>query len=215
MTIRYGLAALATAAGIVLVGSAGFAAEPTPTNPGFRPSTGQINPGSDPKTSMSAPAPVPSPEQTLAAFKATGRADGNPVTPGATPDAPGALAAPASDKGTPPPGSTRQTVPANLSEANDTLDRVPFMAWPLGLTDEQRQRVYQAVMADKSAPTADSANLAPANELPIAVALNDMHPLPSSIGGVERVQGLKYVKTKDKVFLVVPANRIVVAEIRK
>lgn len=212
MTIRYRSAALAAAAALALLGSASFAAE---TNPGFNANTGQINPGSDRKTSMSAPVQAPSPQQTLAAFKATGRADGNPVTPGATPDAPGALAAPTADSGTPPPGSTRQTVPAKLSNTNDTLDRVPFMAWPLGLTDEQRQRVYQAVMADKGSPAPDSAHLAPANALPTPIALNDMHPLPSSIGDVERVQGLKYVKTKDKVFLVVPANRIVVAEIAK
>ena len=215
MTIRYRLAALAAAAGFALVGSASFAAETMPTNPGFQPNTGQINLGSDAKTSMSAPVQVPSPEQTRAAFKATGRDDGAQVTPGATPDAPGALAAVTTNGAAAPAGSTRQTVPATLSESNDTLDRVPIMAWPLGLTDEQRQRIYQAVMADKAAPTSDSANLAPANALSIPVALNDMHPLPSSIGDVERAQGLKYVKTKDKVFLVVPANRIVVAEIKK
>ncbi|HVV62446.1 MAG TPA: hypothetical protein VHD14_11890 [Pseudolabrys sp.] len=212
MTHGYRSAAFAAAAVLALLGGASFADE---TNPGYNPNTGQINPGSDRKTSMTAPRPVPSPEQALAAFKATGRADGQPVIAGATPDAPGALAAPTADNGTPPPGSTRQTVPAKYSKNNDTLDRVPFMAWPLGLTDEQRQRVYQAVMADKGSPAPDSAHLAPANELPIPVALNDMHPLPPSIGNVERVQGLKYVKTKDKVFLVVPANRIVVAEIRK
>jgi hypothetical protein len=215
MTIRYRLAAVAAAAGFALAGSAGFAADTTATNPGFQPSTGQINAGSDTKTSMTAPAPAPSAEQTLAAFKATGRGDGTPVTPGATPDAPGALAAVTTNGPPAPVGSTRQTVPANLSESNDTLDRVPIMAWPLGLTDQQRQRIYQAVMADKGAPTTDSANLAPAHALSTPVALNDMHPLPSSIGDVERAQGLKYVKTKDKVFLVVPANRIVVAELKK
>ena len=43
--------------------------------------------------------------------------------------------------------------------------------------------------------------------------LNETHPLPASVSGIAGVQALGYVKTKDKVFLVEPATRIVVDEI--
>jgi hypothetical protein len=46
--------------------------------------------------------------------------------------------------------------------------------------------------------------------LPTLVALNELHVLPSSIGDITQVRRLKYVKTTNKVFLVILANRIVV-----
>jgi hypothetical protein len=46
--------------------------------------------------------------------------------------------------------------------------------------------------------------------LPTQVALNELHVLRSSIGDIIQVRGLEYLKTMDKVFLVIPANRIVV-----
>jgi hypothetical protein len=45
------------------------------------------------------------------------------------------------------------------------------MAWPLGLSDLQRQRIYLAVMADKNAPATDTDDLGRASELPTEVAL--------------------------------------------
>ena len=84
------------------------------------------------------------------------------------------------------------------------------MAWPLGLNDQQRQRIYLTVMADKTAPATDIDDLKRASELPTQVALNELHVLPSSIGDITQVRGLEYVKTTDKVFLVSPASRIVV-----
>jgi len=64
-----------------------------------------------------------------------------------------------------------------------------------------------------SAPATDAGNLARTSELPAQVALNETYNLPSSVGDIAPVRGLKYVKTKDKVFLIVPTNRIVVDEI--
>jgi hypothetical protein len=89
------------------------------------------------------------------------------------------------------------------------------MAWPLGLSDQQRQRIYLAVMADKNAPAIDIGDLGRTSELPTQVALNELHVLPSSIGDITQVRGLTYVKTMDKVFLVIPANRIVVDAIAR
>jgi hypothetical protein len=114
-----------------------------------------------------------------------------------------------------PIGASPQTIPAKFSNINDTLDRVPIMAWPLGLSDQQRQRIYLAVMADKNAPAIDISDLGRTSELPTQVALKELHVLPSSIGDITQVRGLKYVKTMDKVFLVIPANRIVVDAIAR
>lgn len=112
-----------------------------------------------------------------------------------------------------PIGATGQTMPAKFSQRNDILDRTPIMAWPLSLSDQDRQQLYQAVMADKTAAAEDAEALAPAAELNVNQALNEMHPMPASVRGINSVQTLGYVKTKDKVFLVAPATRTVVDEI--
>lgn len=163
-------------------------------DPGFNPDTGQINRGFDPKVPSSNPSPpaIPSPAEARAAFFASESMASTGVG------------------GAGPIGATPQTMPANLSKRNDTLDRLPTMAWPLGLSNQQRQRVYQAVMADKSALATDTGNLARTSVLPTQVALNETYDFPSSLDDIARLRGLKYVKTKDKVFLVVPTNRIVV-----
>jgi hypothetical protein len=112
-----------------------------------------------------------------------------------------------------PIGATGQTMPAKFSQRNDILDRVPIMAWPQSLSDEERQRIYQAAMADNAPAASDADRLTPASELNVNQALNEMHPLPASVSGIGVVQALDYVKTKNKVFLVRPATRTVVDEI--
>jgi hypothetical protein len=190
-------ATLAAGASLVLLACAAQAADAVaPIDPGFDPATGQINRGFDPKVPTSAvPSEIPSPAAARAVFFA--------------PESP----ASAGVGGTGPIGASPQTMPANISKRNDTLDRLPIMAWPLGLSDQQRQRIYQAIMADKSAPATDAGNLARTSVLPAQVALNETYDLPSSVGDIAPVRGLKYVKTNDKVFLIVPTNRIVVDEI--
>jgi hypothetical protein len=193
-----GLAAtLATGASLVLLACAAQAADAVSSiDPGFDPATGQINRGFDPKVPSGAVSrEIPSPAEARAAFIA--------------PESP----ASAGVGGTGPIGASPQTLPANISKRNDTLDRLPIMAWPLGLSDQQRQRIYQAIMADKSVPATDAGNLARTSVLPAQVALNETYDLPSSVGDIAPVRGLKYVKTNDKVFLIVPTNRIVVDEI--
>lgn len=112
-----------------------------------------------------------------------------------------------------PIGATAQTMPAKISQRNDILDRVPIMAQPMTLSDQDRQQIYQAVMADKTPAASDANALSPASELDGNQALNETHPLPSSVSSIKGVQGLGYVKTKNKVFLVEPDTRIVVDEI--
>ena len=82
------------------------------------------------------------------------------------------------------------------------------MALPLNA--QQRQEIYQAVMADKS-PPADTTKLKPANALTFEQR-RDMRP-PESLTAIDGLQGLKYVKGKDKVLLVRPSTGIVADEI--
>lgn len=117
----------------------------------------------------------------------------------------------------PPPsgpiGATGQTEPSKTSKRNAILDRVPIMAWPLMLSDQEREQIYKAVMADKSQPTGDADRLMPASELSTEQALNGMHALPESVRDIDGVRWLQYVKGKGKVLLVTPATRTVVAQI--
>jgi hypothetical protein len=104
-------------------------------------------------------------------------------------------------------------MPTKFSKRNDILDRVPIMALPLPLTDQERQRIYQAVMADKATAASDADDLVPASELSTNQALYETHPLPTSVRDIGAVKLLQYVKTKDKVLLVEPATRTVVDQI--
>jgi hypothetical protein len=113
-----------------------------------------------------------------------------------------------------PIAATGQTMPAKFSKRNDVLDRTPIMAWPQSLSDQERQRIYQAVMADKSQAAAGADALMPASQLSTDQALNGMHPMPASVGDIDPVKRLKYVKAKNKVLLVEPSTRIVVEQIK-
>lgn len=229
-----------------------------PTNPGFKPDTGQINPGvtiQAPSTSLDI-RKIPTPEESRAALmmpvstepsagavpvsgsQGSGAisspseqtASGQPpaaTTGAATSEKAGTEPAASVSSGSsttptaaglPPPsgpiGATGQTMPAKFSSRNDILDRTPIMAWPQMLSDQERRRIYEAVMADKSQPATDADTLAPAGELSTEQALNEMHPLPASLGDIDVVRRLKYVKGKDKVLLVEPSTRIVVEQIK-
>jgi hypothetical protein len=68
-------------------------------------------------------------------------------------------------------------------------------------------------MADKSPPATGADALTPAGELSTDQALNGMHSLPASLGDIDAVKRLQYVKGKDKVLLVEPSTRTVVEQI--
>ena len=144
-----------------------------------------------------------------------GVAQGTPPAPnsGGQSSSESASNAAATSAGPPGPiGATIQTMPAKFSQRNDLLDHMPVMAWPLPLNVQQRQQIYQAVMADKSPPAADTAKLKTASSLPFEQR-RDMHPLPDSVAAIDGLQGLKYVKGKDKILLVRPSTGIVVDEV--
>jgi hypothetical protein len=111
-----------------------------------------------------------------------------------------------------PIGATVQTMPAKFSKRNDLLDHMPMMAWPLPLNEQQRQQIYQAVMADTSPPAAETAKLKPADSLTFQQR-RDMRPLPESLGAIDGLRGLQYLKGKDKVLLVRPSTGIIVDEV--
>ena len=181
-------------------------------DPGFMPDTGQINRGFDEKVpTMSQPRPIPTPARSP-------RGEAMP------------------DRDQPALGRSANECHHRLRFAGaqrrraDRCDRANHAgqilssvttrstacrSWRcrLSLSDNDRQRIYQAAMADKTAAAEDAEQLAPASELNANQALNETHPLPASVRGISGVQQLGYVKTKDKVFLVEPATRIVVDEI--
>jgi hypothetical protein len=123
----------------------------------------------------------------------------------------------ASKAGEPPPsgpiGSFGETIPAKFSQRNDILDRIPTMALPLPLTDQQRKEIFDAVMADNSQPVAGADALKPTSQLSTDQALNGLRPLPESLRGIEGLAKLQYVRAKNKVLLVEPSTRTVVEEI--
>ena len=185
------------------------------TNPGFVPDTGKINRGFDEKLPSDAPErKIPTPAEARAAMMMP---DNN--QPAAAPQGTDANANTTTGSGSPaatpigPIGATGQTMPAKFSKRNDILDRVPTMALPQPISDQDRKHIYQAVMADHAAAASDADKLAPASQLTTNQALNETHPLPATLSGIGGVQSLGYVKTKNKVFLIEPATRMVVEEI--
>jgi len=196
------------------------------TNPGFVPDTGQLNPGHAAQPWSAGP-PLPQDQQPAqedaraalmmpddgapSAGQGTAPAQnsGDQATTGAVPGST-TTAAGAGPSG--PIGATIQTMPAKFSRRNDLLDHMPMMAWPLLLNEQQRQQIYQAVMADKSAPAVGAEALKPASALSFE-QVRDMHPLPQGVSGIDGLQGLQYVKGKDKVLLVRPSSGIVVDQV--
>jgi hypothetical protein len=195
------------------------------TNPGFIPDTGQINPGTavQPWSQSTDFRSIPTPEEARAALmapisKQPSTGDVSAVTTGAGAASAGSqqpigINASAEPPPSGPIGSVGQTIPAKFSRRNDILDRVPIMAFPLPLSDQQRKQIFDAVMADNLQPVAGADALRPASELSPDQALNGMHPLPESVRNIDGVTRLYYVKAKGKVLLVEPATRTVVGQI--
>ena len=81
----------------------------------------------------------------------------------------------------------------------------------LALSDEQRGRIYDSVMRIADAPVAQALPPAVADALPPGVPMQD---LPAAVArDVPPVQGHKFVKFDDRIVVVDPASRLVVAMI--
>ncbi len=108
---------------------------------------------------------------------------------------------------TPGAAADGQTVPSTVSERNAELDALPTMAFPLPFTDEQRQRIREAV---SKAPV-EGANARAAELLPSGINVRE---LPRQITEqIPASRNLRYVRTSDKILLISPSHRIVVGEI--
>ena len=81
----------------------------------------------------------------------------------------------------------------------------------LALSDEQRGRIYDSVMRIPDAPVAQAPAPALADALPSEVPMQN---LPASVTReIPLVQGHKFVKFDDRIVVVNPASRLVVAMI--
>jgi hypothetical protein len=81
----------------------------------------------------------------------------------------------------------------------------------LALSDEQRGRIYEGVMRIADAPVAPAPAPALADALPRGVAMLD---LPASVTReIPLVRGHKFVKFDDRIVVIDPASRLVVAMI--
>ena len=81
------------------------------------------------------------------------------------------------------------------------------MAFPLPLTDEQRQRIRAAV----SKVTVETANARPAELLPSGINVRELSDQITT--EIPAMRNLGYVRTADRILLISPPNRIVVGEI--
>ena len=92
-------------------------------------------------------------------------------------------------------------------ETTGSIARAPA----LPLSDEQRGRIYDSVMRMPDAPVAEAPAPELADRLPREVPLQD---LPAGVSReIPLVQGHKFVKFDDRIVLVDPATRLVVAMI--
>jgi len=111
-----------------------------------------------------------------------------------------------------PIGAGPETMPAKFDENIAARDRIPIMARPLPLNDEQKRQIYASVMSNTQTPTAQT-TAEPASFLPSSVELSE---LPGGLQDqIPAVRGYKSVKLQDKVLLVIPETRVVVGEIDK
>jgi hypothetical protein len=100
-----------------------------------------------------------------------------------------------------------ETVPSKFSPRNAKLDALPIMAIPLALTDEDKQRIRNAAQKTPTVRT----EARPADLLPFGLEVRELPVQVTS--AVPAVRNYGFVRTADRVLLVIPASRIVTAEI--
>ena len=102
-----------------------------------------------------------------------------------------------------------QTVPSKVSERNAALDKVPTMAAPVVLTDEQKHRIIESV-GKGNAPVAQL-DAKPADVLPATTQTSE---LPNDVkADVPMASDFRYIRLKDKILLVRAPNMTVIGEI--
>ena len=107
-------------------------------------------------------------------------------------------------------GEARETT--GMDETTGSVGGGKRASAGLALSDEQRGRIYEGVMRVSNAPVAHAAPApAVADALPSGVALQD---LPAGVTReIPLVDGHKFVKFDDRIVVVEPKSRVVVAMI--
>jgi hypothetical protein len=109
------------------------------------------------------------------------------------------------------PRSLGERGDAAMDETTGSLGPIGRQRGVLPLSDEQRARIYDGVMRIPDAPVADVPPPELAHLLPQSVPLQD---LPAGVAReVPQVEGHKFVKFDDRILVINPANRVVVAMI--
>ena len=95
-------------------------------------------------------------------------------------------------------------------ETTGSIDRTA-MTQSLPLSDEQRGWIFHGVMNLPDAPEADTAAPGPAVALPDSIVLYDLPAMV--VRKIPLLRAHKFVKLDDRILVVRPADRTVVAEI--
>ena len=106
------------------------------------------------------------------------------------------------------PGKTGQDDPAKFSAKNDQIDKLPIMAYPIPLTDEQKRAIVQRL--GEPAPSQNiTAKLS--EQVPATLALQE---LPAEmLASIPAVRDYKFLRTGNRILIVNPRESIVVGEI--
>jgi hypothetical protein len=98
-----------------------------------------------------------------------------------------------------------------MDETTGSAPRDKHAPAELALTDEQRGRIYDSVMGIADAPVAQAPAPTVADTLPAGVPMQD---LPAAVtSDIPLVRSHKFVKFDDRIVVIDPASRLVVAMI--
>ena len=167
---------------------------------------------------QSAPAQAQPPTQTNAPMGT------NPGTMGGQPQAPLANQASPADVGPAqantantgnstagsnwPLGSTRQTAPSTVSAENDKLDKLPVIAYSFWLNDADKKMIVEGVA---NSPKTDVKNAKVSELLPSGVESVDF---PADLAQKLPMAGrYEYVKLENRILIIEPNLKIIVAEV--
>jgi hypothetical protein len=108
-----------------------------------------------------------------------------------------------------PMGSTRQTAPSTVSAENDKLDKLPVIAYSFWLTDADKKMIIEGVA---NAPKTDVKNAKVSELLPPGV---ESVSFPAELAQKLPMAGrYAYVKTDNRVLVIEPNLKIIVAEVK-
>lgn len=100
-----------------------------------------------------------------------------------------------------------QDVPAKFSSRNDQLDKLPIMAYPIALSDEQKraiaQHFSQAPVSNITAKVSEG--------VPATLALQELPP--ELAASMPVVRDYKFLRLSDRILVVNPRESVVVGEI--